>query len=396
MDIIILADFCGSFEKKDNSRFLYLADLLCKEHKVEIVTSDFNHGMKEYFKVTPTDFPYKITMLHEGRYKKNVSLSRFKGHYIWGKQVAEYLKKRKRPDIVYCAVPTLKASYEAGLYCKKNKIRFIIDIQDLWPEAFQMVFNVPVMSKLLFAPFKYLADSIYSNADEIFAVSQTYVNRALKVNNKCRNGYSIFLGTELEIFDKNAKEVPIIKKREGELWLAYCGTLGKSYDIECVIKALALLKSRGIEVPRFVVMGEGSKARELRKLAKQNEVDVSFTGMLPYNKMCALLCQCDMVVNPISCGAAQSIINKHADYAASGLPVLNTQENVEYRKLVNVYKMGINCKNNDEYDLADKIEILLKDEHMRKEMGSNARKCAEEKFDRKKTYKKIIRIINEV
>ena len=74
MDIIILADFCGSFEKKDNSRFLYLADLLCKEHKVEIVTSDFNHGMKEYFKVTPTDFPYKITMLHEGRYKKKCKL----------------------------------------------------------------------------------------------------------------------------------------------------------------------------------------------------------------------------------------------------------------------------------------------------------------------------------
>lgn len=62
---------------------------------------------------------------------------------------------------------------------KINNVRFIIDIQDLWPEAFKMVFKLPIVSDIVFAPFNFLANGIYKRADEIIAVSDTYVNRAL-------------------------------------------------------------------------------------------------------------------------------------------------------------------------------------------------------------------------
>lgn len=394
MDIIILADFCGRFDKESNSRFLYLADILCKKHSVEVVTSDFNHGEKKYFKSESVGFLYKITMLHEGFYIKNVSLKRFRAHYIWGKNVVHYLNTRKKPDVIYCAVPTLKASYETAKYCEKNKIRFIVDIQDLWPEAFQMVFNVPILSQMIFAPFYYLANGIYRRADEICAVSQTYVDRALQVNKKCKCGHSVFLGTQLDVFDENARRNPILKKKKGELWIAYCGTLGYSYDIECVIEALALLRRQGTVPPRFLVMGNGPKAEKLKKLVKEKQVEAVFTGMLSYDKMCALLSRCDIAVNPIVDGSAASIINKHSDYAAAGLPVLNTQGSPEYKKLVIDYEMGFNC-NNDIGDLAGKIAILLQDEGMRKRMGSNARRCAEEKFDRKNNYYRLAELIEK-
>lgn len=63
--------------------------------------------------------------------------------------------------------------------------------------------------------------------------------------------------------------------------------------------------------------------------------------------MCALIDSCDIVVNPITGGAAASIINKHADYAACGHPVVNSQEANEYRKLVEEYDMGLNCENGE-------------------------------------------------
>ena len=44
--------------------------------------------------------------------------------------------------------------------------------------------------------------------------------------------------------------------------------------------------------------------------------------------MVGMLGVCDIAVNSISKGAAQSIINKHGDYAAAGLPVVNTQESL--------------------------------------------------------------------
>ena len=51
--------------------------------------------------------------------------------------------------------------------------------------------------------------------------------------------------------------------------------------------------------------------------------------------------------------------------------------------------MGLNCNNEDAHDMADKLEQLVRDEDMRLEMGKNARRCAEERFDRANSYKEI-------
>lgn len=71
--------------------------------------------------------------------------------------------------------------------------------------------------------------------------------------------------------------------------------------------------------------------------------------------MTGILCACDIAVNPIKAKSAGSIINKVADYAAAGLPVINTQECEEYRNLVENYKIGFNCENNNANDLAEKL-----------------------------------------
>lgn len=395
MDIVILADFCGKLNRTGNSRFIYLADILWKNHNVEIITSDFQHGDKSHFTSEPQGYPYKITMLHEPGYPKNICLQRFYSHFVWGKNVKKYLANRKKPDVIYCAIPTLQTSYEAAKYCKKHNIRFIADVQDLWPEAFQMVFNIPVLSSLIFAPFKWIANGIYKRADEVVAVSDTYVNRALSVNKTVKKGHTVFLGTDLQTFDENVKNNPV-QKPDGEVWLAYCGTLGASYDLTCVFDALDLVREKGIVPPKFVVMGDGPRRNEFESYAQKKNLDVVFTGRLPYDQMCGRLCACDITVNPIVHGSAGSIINKHSDYAMSGLPVLNTQECEEYRKLVSEYNMGFNCINGNASDLAEKLILLIQDEALRLEMGKNARRCAEEKFDRKNSYSEIISCIENV
>lgn len=163
-----------------------------------------------------------------------------------GCNLRKYLKQRKKPDIIYCAVPSLSVASVAAKYAKENNIRFIIDVQDLWPEAFKMVFNIPILSGLLFFPFeKKKANYIYSVADEIIAVSKTYANRALKVNNKVKDYHVVFLGTELLHFDKYASCG--LNKPKNEFWIVYVGTLGHSYDLISVINALKIVKSKGIK-----------------------------------------------------------------------------------------------------------------------------------------------------
>ena len=391
MDIVIIANFCMDFSETDNGRFSYLAELLSKNHSVEIITSSFYHITKQKRKIL-TKHSYRITLIDEPGYEKNICLKRFYSHYIWGKNVGRYLLKRKKPDIIYCAVPSLTGALIAAKYCEKKDIKFIVDIQDLWPEAFKLVFNVPIISKLMYLPFEYMANSIYKRANQIIAVSETYVDRALKVNKKCKKGYSIFLGTELKIFDENCQRTPALKKNRDEIWLAYCGTLGSSYDLTSVIKAISKIKISNLY---FLIMGNGPLMEKFQMLADNLEIKAIFTGRLPYNEMCSVLSKCDITVNPIMPGAAQSIINKHADYLASGLPIINTQENKEIRNLIEEYHCGINCKNADENDIKNAIIKLCKNKNLRIEMGKNARRLAVDKFDRGKTYKEIIKLITD-
>lgn len=388
MDIVIISEFCEDFSKTDNNRFFYLAKMLTSssnDNKVEIITSSFRHTTKKHRREPAAEWPFKITFIEEPGYLKNVCLKRFHSHHVWGKNVLNYIKRgEKKPDVIYCAVPSLTGPNLVAKYCEKEKIRFVIDVQDLWPEAFQMEVNIPVVSNIAFAPFKALANGIYKRADAICAVSDTYCERARSVNNKVDATTTVFLGTELATFDRYATENPVLEKQEGEIWLAYCGTLGSSYDLTCVIDALAELKEPKIQ---FIVMGDGPKKDEFETHAKDKGVNATFVGRLPYNAMCSLLKACDITVNPISHMAAQSIINKHADYAASGLPVVSTQESEEYKKLIEQYQMGFNCRNNDSDDLAEKLRRLIDDKDLRQEMGANARKCAEERFDRVECYK---------
>ena len=76
-----------------------------------------------------------------------------------------------------------------------------------------------------------------------------------------------------------------------------------------------------------------------------------------------------------------------------GLPVVNSQECEEYKKVVQEWQIGLNCKNKDSVDMAEKIYELYKNKEKRLQMGKNNRKLAEEKFDRKVTYNKIINVI---
>ena len=393
-DIVIIANFCRDFSETDNGRFMYLCKKLSVDNKVEIITSDFRHSTKKRKKSLKHSWPFTITFLHEPGYDKNISLKRFYSHYMWGKEVEKYLKKRKKPDVIYSAVPSLTGSLKAAKFCEKNDVRFIIDIQDLWPEAFKLAFNVPVISDIIFAPFNAYVNGIYKRADEIFAVSRTYAERAKSVNNKCSDTHVVFLGTELSTFDRYVRENPV-EKPEDELWLGYCGTLGASYDITIAIDALAILNKRGIKTPKFIVLGDGERKAEFEQHAKELGVECLFTGRLPYEEMCGVLASCDIAVNPIMHNAAQSIINKHGDFAASGIPVLNTQECKEYRDLVKEYKMGFNCKNGDAEGLADRLQLLIENEILRVKMGKNARRCAEEKFDRRNSYKEIIKCIKD-
>lgn len=391
MDIVIIAHFITEFAKDGTSRFVCIAEHLSQHHSVELITSGFDHIKKQQRTQNNYNLQTKVTLLEEPSYPKNVCLQRFVSHAHFGKQVKKYLEFRKKPDVIYCAVPSLDCVYFAAKYAQENNIRFIVDIQDLWPEAFKMVFNIPFMSNMLFYPMKRKADYIYSRADKIVGVSETYCNRAKIVNKKNAECIPVFLGTKLDLFDKYVGENKVVRSDE-KFIIGYCGTLGHSYDIKCVLDAMSKLREKGHSNISFWVMGDGPRKDDFEKYALDNRLDAVFYGRVPYEIMCGLLAACDVCVNPIIGTSVASIINKHGDYAASGIPVINTQSSAEYRKLIENYNCGINCESSNSDQVADAVLDIMVHKDKRIAMGANARKMAEDLFDRNYSYSNIYQL----
>lgn len=391
MDILMIVHTMGNLKISDNDRFTYIAKKLLDDgNKVEIVTSNFEHHKKSYRdKKISQEHPFKITFLHENAYQKNVSVKRILGHLSFSKRLKKYLKNRKKPDIIYCAIPPTSSSYTAAKYCKKNNIRFVIDVQDLWPETFSIALGHSKFVKILLSPIANMVNQAYKQADEIIAVSNTYVNRALKNNRKLKYGHSVFLGTDGTMVDEFLS-TDTVEKPNNEFWVGYIGNLGQSYDFLHVFQALEILKKQGFDNIKFMIVGDGDRRNELASLSKTYFSNTEITGYLPYNKMFEYLKKFDIALNPIVAGAANSVVNKVGDYAAAGIPVVNTQDNEEYRQLLCDYNAGVNTIPENAEDIADKIRHLYLEPQTRLKMGNNNRKMFDDKFDRSKTYQEII------
>lgn len=392
--VMIIAHFCDFGEENTNNRFNYIADMVYKTGvKVELITSSFSHRDKKQ-RTGESHTSYKMTLIYEPSYKKNVSIKRiFYSHKKMAINLKKYLLLSDIPDVIYCAMPSIDVAEVASEYAKSNNIPFIIDIQDLWPEAYKLVIKNDHLYNYLTRKMTKRVNIIYASADSIVAVSNQFLNRALLINKKSKENLSVYLGTDMKRFDYFAdveKGKISLNKTDQEIWIAYCGTLGHSYDLKVIFNALQHIDSSKY---RFIIMGNGPLETDLKKLASRWKINAEFVGKLPYPNMCALLKQCDIAVNPIKRGARVSVINKHGDYAMAGLPVISTQEKGEYSKLLESYQCGIHCKN--ERDVSEAILDLINDKNKRVTLGNNSRNLAKDKFDRKKSYIEILEIINK-
>lgn len=388
--IYIVAHFCSDFTSKGNNRFNYLAAKLTEcGNEVHFFTTDFSHVKKEKRITTGLNVPYYVHFLHEKGYQRNVSIQRLTSHHEFAKNLEISLASMERPDVVYLAVPSIDAAYITAKYCVKNKIPYLVDIQDLWPEAFQLVLK---HMDFLFTGMRKKVDYVYKNANKVVAVSETYADRADLVREDAKNTFCVYLGTDLEVFDN----YPIhpVEKKENEVWIIYIGTLGSSYNINIVIDAVRLLYESGLRGFSFQVFGDGPKMEEFQVRAEG--LPVHFWGRLLYSDLIGYAKNGDIAVNPIVKGAAQSIINKHADYAAAGLPVVNTQECQEYRNLLESYGCGINCEVESVEQVAKALQELIENPEKRMQMGANSRRMAAERFDRRNTYQQIVRAVEDL
>lgn len=400
--IAIVANDVAMPGEKGLGRLYYLCNLLHQSgFEVELITSDFQHWEKQYrsekrIGSVQEQSEFKVTFLHELSYKKNIEPKRIFSYRLLAKNVKRYLSEN-RFDLIYALIPDNHLACVAGAYAKRSGIPFVIDVEDLWPEAMRMVFDVPVVSDLLYSYFSVNAKKAYSYADAVIGSSDEYRDEPLKYGVSVPKRKTVYVGNDLALFDKSvAEKKSTLYKPEGEFWVTYAGTIGTSYDLGTLINAADLIAKRGFDHIKIMILGDGPQRTELEEAAKKTDADIRFTGFLPFAEMAAYLSLSDITVNSLVEKAPQSIVSKIGDYLAAGIPMINTGLNREFCRKVEDDGFGVNIVPGNAQLLSDCIVDLSVSPDKCRLMGENARRIAVEQFDRGKTYPEIASLIQSL
>lgn len=377
------------------SRFFYIAKIFAENgYDVDVIGSDFQHFKKcprERKVIKKQKYPFNLTFISVPSYKKNVDVRRIYSNKIAAKRVVQYLETQEY-DVIYCSIPSNNIAAKVGAFCKKNAIPYIVDVEDLWPEAMEMIFNIPFIKNILFYPFKRDAERAYRNADAIIGTSTDYTDRAFKKRKRNIPCETVYVGCELENFDFGVRKYKNeIIKNSGEFWVTYAGSISTCYDIKTLIEAGYSLRHKGVHIQ---ILGTGTTKSKLEEYSK-NMDNIHFWGFTQYHQMAAVLSKSDIVINSFVKGAKQSIVNKVGDYLASGKPMINTLENPIFCNIINENDIGINIEPENVEVLSDCIEMYIRNVGKKQKQGENARKLAEKEFDRKVSYRKIISIVEK-
>ncbi len=404
-------------ETRGYTRFRFLSELLVREgFEVELFTSSFQHWEKAQRDTSRECYrtqPYRISFIQEPGYRKNLDLARINSHRIAAKNLRAMLRERfdadpRAFDLIYAEIPPNDVARVCAEEAHRNRIPFVADINDLWPEAMRMVADIPVISDIVFHPFSRDAREVYRLLSGAVGTSDEYAARPAKDRSEPYPRVTVYVGNDLSLFDAGvAENADGIDKPEGEVWASYAGTLGASYDLATLVRAAAILEERrladGGGAPRRTtppvrvkILGDGPDRQKLEALAGQLGAPVDFLGYQDYPNMAAWLSKSDIVVNSLVKTAAQSIVTKIGDYLASGSPMINTGSSPEFRGKVASDGFGINVEAEDPEALADAIEELARNSSLRKIMAAKGRRIAEEQFDQPRSYQAIVDLIRKL
>jgi glycosyltransferase involved in cell wall biosynthesis len=172
---------------------------------------------------------------------------------------------------------------------------------------------------------------------------------------------------------------------DGQLVCSYFGTMGEANDLDQVVRAAALLRDRGEGGVTFALQGEGKRRpaleAEVRRLGLENVRLLPAGDKASAARLAAASDACLTVFKDVPVLATNSPNKLFDTFAAGRAAIVNTDG--WQRELVTEHEAGLFARPGDPADLAAQVLRLRDDRELVRRMGANARRLAEERFDRR-------------
>ncbi|NWF96108.1 MAG: glycosyltransferase family 4 protein [Candidatus Thorarchaeota archaeon] len=208
--------------------------------------------------------------------------------------------------------------------------------------------------------------------DMILGVSDAVTNTIRTLRGPCgRSGRTrtLYIGVDTRTFR------PLECKKEWHM--AFMGRLEESKGVDLIPDLISRLR---MKVPGFraVITGDGSYRNTLLSMLKRSGLIscVSYLGVVPWDEVSRVVNQSRVFVYP---SRSEPFGLSIVEAMACGVPVVSS--NIDGpREIVTSGFDGVLVPPGNAGDLADVIEVLLRDDTLRLRIGKNARATVEKRF----------------
>lgn len=213
-------------------------------------------------------------------------LLRWVSSFLFIARALVFLVFSKRPDLVFLASEPPFIDMLAGFLCVVRRQRFVIVVQDLYPEFAQGVGLQPVA---LFAwPLKKLHSFVARRAHKVIAISQDHA----RVLTKRGIGTSQVIPNWAPTSVVSGDPLPMPSQGDGRIVVHYAGNLGLACDLDSLRVALAALEAQG-QLSHFQILlrGDGIKRYQAEELARQYS-QVTYQQRVPESGTAHAMAEC--------------------------------------------------------------------------------------------------------
>lgn len=246
---------------------------------------------------------------------------------------------------------------------KKYNIPYIISLRGAdvpkYAERFAFIYKIltPMIKK------------IWKDSREVISNSQGLKDLALESSPKQKIGI-IYNGINVEEFKPNA----LLQSKDDFIITPGASRITSRKGLEYLIEAVYKLSEKYPQV-RLKIMGDGEGEKiKLEKMVKDFDIQdkVDFLGRIPREKTFSYYQEADVFVLP---SLNEGMSNAMLEALATGLPIIATDTGGS-KELIQEGENGYMIKMKDSQDIAEKIEKLINNSELRKNMSENSRKIA--------------------
>ena len=188
-------------------------------------------------------------------------------------------------------------------------------------------------------------------------------------------------------------------KGESRLRILSVGRLIEKKGIHLAVQAFVKI-CRKYENVEYVIIGDGPKKDEILNIISDNGMEdrISFCGVKSQIDVINEMRKADIYILPsiiASDGDREGLPVSILEAQAMQIPVISTRHTGIPEAVIDGVT-GFLLTENDIEAIAEKMEVLISDERLRKKMGQQGRRIVEQYFKQEDEIKNLIKIINEI